>query len=463
MLRRTASRSVAESWPATMAVPAVAFASVHKILMVVDLPALFGPRKPKVSPLATVKSMPRTASTSPYRLTRPETVITVSGPALSPSNCLASGPVPVCTVPVCAVPACAAILAASLDLAVPDRPSTSVIAPSLAASGAALLCIGRGLVLVSGEDPVQRLAGVGQQLACLGRLGVGASADDLEGRHRDLADQAAHLHRRAAGATGDYVPGGVQLVRVRGRIRAALVGQLVGAPAALASLSPDQALILELLQRRVDRAGAWPPDSPAALADLLDDLVAGHGLLAEQCQRCGPHVTAPGSRTAHAALAAPGAESVHLGSAGKARTGRETGTAGTAGEPRTSERAREVPAATATRSAAMPFLAVAMPAASFAVVGRLPSSCCAAPAALFVVRHVVVLLVTAWRSGSALSPSSDCHRSSSIGQRYIVNFSLASAGFQVRETLTLRRGQMPHSDRDRGWKCQGRAARRRVV
>src|SRR5580700_2226974 len=215
-----------------MAVPAVAFASVHKILMVVDLPAPFGPRKPKVSPLATVKSMPRTASTSPYRLTRPETVITVSGPALSPSNCLASGPVPVCTVPVCAVPvcavpACAAIPAASLDLAVPDRPSTSVIAPSLAASGAALLCIGRGLVLVSGEDPVQRLAGVGQQLACLGRLGIGASADNLEGRHRDLADQAAHLHRRAAGATGDYVPGGVQLVRVRGRIRAALVGQLV--------------------------------------------------------------------------------------------------------------------------------------------------------------------------------------------------------------------------------------------
>ena len=53
MLRRTASRSVAESWPATIAVPAVAFASVQRILIVVDLPAPFGPRKPKVSPLAT--------------------------------------------------------------------------------------------------------------------------------------------------------------------------------------------------------------------------------------------------------------------------------------------------------------------------------------------------------------------------------------------------------------------------
>ena len=36
--------------------------------MVVDLPAPFGPRNPNVSPAATSKSMPRTASTSPYRL-----------------------------------------------------------------------------------------------------------------------------------------------------------------------------------------------------------------------------------------------------------------------------------------------------------------------------------------------------------------------------------------------------------
>ena len=65
MFRRTASRSVTTSCPATAARPAVGLASVHKILIVVDFPAPFGPRKPNVSPAATSKSMPRTASISP--------------------------------------------------------------------------------------------------------------------------------------------------------------------------------------------------------------------------------------------------------------------------------------------------------------------------------------------------------------------------------------------------------------
>src|SRR5579875_798500 len=73
MLRRTASRSRLTSWPATRAIPEVGCASVHKILIVVDLPAPFGPRKPNVSPAATSKSMPRTASISPYRLVSPLT------------------------------------------------------------------------------------------------------------------------------------------------------------------------------------------------------------------------------------------------------------------------------------------------------------------------------------------------------------------------------------------------------
>src|SRR5918994_2022725 len=71
MLRRTASRSVTTSCPATRAAPAVGRASVHRMLIVVDLPAPFGPRKPKVSPGRTVKSTPRTASTSPYRFSSP--------------------------------------------------------------------------------------------------------------------------------------------------------------------------------------------------------------------------------------------------------------------------------------------------------------------------------------------------------------------------------------------------------
>ena len=75
MFRRTASRSRTTSCPATLACPAVGLASVHKILMVVDLPAPFGPRKPNVSPRATAKSMPRTASMSPYFLVSPDTTM----------------------------------------------------------------------------------------------------------------------------------------------------------------------------------------------------------------------------------------------------------------------------------------------------------------------------------------------------------------------------------------------------
>src|SRR5262249_18365010 len=78
MLRRTESRSVFASWPATRAVPDVAFARVQRILMVVVLPAPFGPRKPKGSPRATSKSVPRTAGTSPYCLVSPDTEITGS-------------------------------------------------------------------------------------------------------------------------------------------------------------------------------------------------------------------------------------------------------------------------------------------------------------------------------------------------------------------------------------------------
>ncbi len=51
--------------PATRAAPPVGRASVHSIEIVVDLPAPLGPRKPNVSPRATSKSIPRTASISP--------------------------------------------------------------------------------------------------------------------------------------------------------------------------------------------------------------------------------------------------------------------------------------------------------------------------------------------------------------------------------------------------------------
>src|SRR4051794_5401897 len=52
---------------------------------------------------------------------------------------------------------------------------------------------------------------------------------------------------------------------------------LVGEGEALAPgtvVGLDQPLVLQLLDRRVDRAGARPPGPVAALGDLLDDLVA---------------------------------------------------------------------------------------------------------------------------------------------------------------------------------------------
>src|SRR5262249_15014436 len=47
--------------------------SVDKILMVVDLPAPLGPRKPKISPSATEKSIPSTAVSAPKRRTSEQT------------------------------------------------------------------------------------------------------------------------------------------------------------------------------------------------------------------------------------------------------------------------------------------------------------------------------------------------------------------------------------------------------
>src|SRR5437588_882292 len=82
MLRRTSSRSETTSWPATVAAPLVGFASVHSMLIVVVLPAPFGPRKPNTSPGATSKSTPRTACTSSKCLVRPSTTIAGVAPLL---------------------------------------------------------------------------------------------------------------------------------------------------------------------------------------------------------------------------------------------------------------------------------------------------------------------------------------------------------------------------------------------
>src|SRR5258708_10343803 len=57
------------SIPSIRAVPEVGVRSPQSIRSVVVLPAPLAPRKPKISPRATVKLTPSTAVTTPYRLT----------------------------------------------------------------------------------------------------------------------------------------------------------------------------------------------------------------------------------------------------------------------------------------------------------------------------------------------------------------------------------------------------------
>ena len=53
------------SKPETSARPEVGFRRVVKIIIVVLLPAPFGPRNPNISPSSTVKEIPSTAVTEP--------------------------------------------------------------------------------------------------------------------------------------------------------------------------------------------------------------------------------------------------------------------------------------------------------------------------------------------------------------------------------------------------------------
>src|SRR5215472_5840703 len=58
------------SWPQTIAVPAFAGRKPVIIFIVVDLPAPFGPRKPRTSPRGTENEISSTAAKSPKNLTR---------------------------------------------------------------------------------------------------------------------------------------------------------------------------------------------------------------------------------------------------------------------------------------------------------------------------------------------------------------------------------------------------------
>src|SRR5882757_7457666 len=101
MWRRTSSRAVTTSYPATSAWPEVGLVSVQSMLIVVVLPAPLGPRKPKTSPVPTSKSTPLTASRSPKDLRRSLTeiaeVVMGDGERVGRPDPEAPGGNPVCT------------------------------------------------------------------------------------------------------------------------------------------------------------------------------------------------------------------------------------------------------------------------------------------------------------------------------------------------------------------------------
>src|SRR5207247_8742064 len=111
-----------------------------------------------------------------------------------------------------------------------------------------------------------------------------------------LTDVAAHV-----------LPGGRPVLAALLQVRAAGVGE--GEQLAPVGLfRADQPLVLELLKRRIDRAGARAPQALAALLDLLHDLVAVARLLGEQQQGSCARVAAASLAAAPAGAATPAAE-----------------------------------------------------------------------------------------------------------------------------------------------------------
>ena len=111
---------------------------------------------------------------------------------------------------------------------------------------------------------------------------------DLPGRRDHLVREIVERDERVLALAGDGAP----RRRARGCLLAARVRQLVDALAGLGRGLADEFLVLELLQRRVDRARARPPHAAGPLGELLDDLVAVHGLLGEQREDRGADVAA---------------------------------------------------------------------------------------------------------------------------------------------------------------------------
>src|SRR5215472_5864721 len=224
MFCRTVSRSLTTSCPATLACPAVGSASVHRILIVVDLPAPFGPRKPKVSPGRTSKPMPRTASSSPYRLTRSLTTITGSVMFQYPLGLSSRSP-----------PGhrnrCPGVRLRSWRAGGSLPGLRGVLGAIVGAIPGRLAGLGW---LVLGEDAVHRPPRLDEHATGLGQLAGRSGAAHLHDGHHHLADHVAQLDSGVVSHPRGGVPGPAQLVGVRLGVRPAFVGQRVHPAAALA-------------------------------------------------------------------------------------------------------------------------------------------------------------------------------------------------------------------------------------
>src|SRR4051794_8496472 len=80
--------------PPTVTLPSVGGINPVIIRMEVDLPAPFGPRKPRTSPRATEKEIPSTARLGPNVFTKFFTLIMAVAPNLHPGTGL-----PICLIP----------------------------------------------------------------------------------------------------------------------------------------------------------------------------------------------------------------------------------------------------------------------------------------------------------------------------------------------------------------------------
>jgi hypothetical protein len=92
--RRTSAGRASRSYPATVAVPLSGRDSVVRIRTVVDFPAPFGPSRPKIVPVGTLRLTPRRACTRSSPRRRPGYVLTRSTALIASSAADAPGAAP---------------------------------------------------------------------------------------------------------------------------------------------------------------------------------------------------------------------------------------------------------------------------------------------------------------------------------------------------------------------------------